>query len=685
MNHQKTLLTSKGKSLFGGVVLSAILVFIVIAQINSALAQDNPSQVDSPQVFASTGALNFQGELTDNGSGNAIPDGSYNMRFAIYDAATGGNKKWPLSNAYESQTGVAVSGGLFNVQLGTIDPITPGVFAGGGDRYLQIWVCTSAGASCTTYDDLGRLPISSAAYAQNLAAGSSIEGSSNSLLSLYGSDTSGSVLTVNSTATTGNAAAVYGSSAAGSGAGISGSNSANGYGVYGSSAGGAGVYGQSSTIGVFGTSTGDNGRAVSGFATGTGAIGVYGQSAYGYGLFSQGNVGIQGNLITTGTVESTLDGFKFPDGSIQTTAAGQRPGYSYTNLDSDSGGLESATIGIDGLPVVVYQTSATTTDAYLKVAHCNDLACRSIDTSVIQSPSSGGLLNYEFHSASIAIGASGFPIISYTDNQYEDLILAICGNESCSSVITTTVDTSGNQFDASIAVGADGLPIISYESHDNSNQAWRKVAHCNDANCTNPTLTVIDSTVGGSSDFAIGADGSPIISYYSNGTSPNSLVLKVAICNNLACTSATTKDVETFSDTSSAYYQLQSSIAIGVDGMPIIAYTKTTSSGSSIPLWVSHCSTITCTGTTTTTNIGIGPNPSMAIGSDGMPIISYDSGITHCSNITCSSFTTIDNLPNILEPSLVIGVDGLPLVASDAYGFGVMHCSNRFCVPYARP
>jgi hypothetical protein len=299
MNYQKTPLTSKGKSLIGGVVLSAILVFIVIMQINSALAQAGPSQVDSPQVFASTGTLNFQGELTDNGSGNAIPDGSYNMRFAIYDAATGGNKKWPLSNAYESQTGVAVSGGLFNVQLGTIDPITPGVFAGGGDRYLQIWVCTSAGSGCTTYDDLGRLPISSAAYAQNLAAGSSIEGSSNSLLSLYGSDTSGSVLTVNSTATTGNAAAVYGSSASGSGAGLSGYNSANGYGVYGSSTSGYGVYGTSANTAVNGFSTGTSGivygvkgrsaspdgAGIAGFnvAIDGDAAGVYGRSDSSYG------------------------------------------------------------------------------------------------------------------------------------------------------------------------------------------------------------------------------------------------------------------------------------------------------------------------------------------------------------------------------------------------------------------
>jgi len=318
-------------------------MFMVITQINGALAQDSPSGIDSPQVFASTGALNFQGELTDNGSGNAIPDGSYNMRFAIYDAATGGNKKWPLSNAYESQTGVAVSGGLFNVQLGTIDPITPGVFAGGGDRYLQIWVCTSAGASCTTYDDLGRLPISSAAYAQNLAAGSSIEGSSNSLLSLYGSDTSGGVLTVNSTATTGNASAVFGSSAADGGAGISGSNSANGYGVYGSSNGGYGVYGNSTSgAGVAGTSSL---TGVAGVANDSGGRGVYGSSiatsgtAYGvYGSAYASNsagIGVYGTASFTGTVGVATAS----TGGVGVFGQGETYGIQGTTSDSNLNGV----------------------------------------------------------------------------------------------------------------------------------------------------------------------------------------------------------------------------------------------------------------------------------------------------------------------------------------------------------
>jgi hypothetical protein len=57
--------------------------------------------------------LNYQGQLTDP-SGNAVADGSYNVKFAIYPAATPG----PTPVWTETQT-VTVSKGLFNAVLGS--------------------------------------------------------------------------------------------------------------------------------------------------------------------------------------------------------------------------------------------------------------------------------------------------------------------------------------------------------------------------------------------------------------------------------------------------------------------------------------------------------------------------------------------------------------------------------------
>ncbi|NOX18158.1 MAG: hypothetical protein GXO87_07745 [Chlorobi bacterium] len=61
--------------------------------------------------------ISFQGVATDN-SGSNLPDGDYMMIFKLYNAVTGGSSIWS-----ETQN-VTVSGGVFSVILGSIDPIT---------------------------------------------------------------------------------------------------------------------------------------------------------------------------------------------------------------------------------------------------------------------------------------------------------------------------------------------------------------------------------------------------------------------------------------------------------------------------------------------------------------------------------------------------------------------------------
>jgi len=83
-------------------------------------------------------------------------------------------------------------------------------------------------------------------------------------------------------------------------------------------------------------------------------------------------------------------------------------------------------------------------------------------------------------------------------------------------IIITTVDNTGSvgRYN-SIAIGADGFPVISY--YDQSNDDL-KVVKCGDAACTvaGNTITTVDSTgsVGEYTSIAIGADGFPVISYY---------------------------------------------------------------------------------------------------------------------------------------------------------------------------
>ncbi len=61
--------------------------------------------------------ISYQGRLTDE-SGQALPNGSYVMDFAIYPSPTGGTPVWE-----ETGRVVAVSGGLFTTMLGKDQPL----------------------------------------------------------------------------------------------------------------------------------------------------------------------------------------------------------------------------------------------------------------------------------------------------------------------------------------------------------------------------------------------------------------------------------------------------------------------------------------------------------------------------------------------------------------------------------
>ncbi len=98
--------------------------------------------------------INFQGKLND-ASGNPF-EGTVTMQFNIYSTETGGTALWS-----ETQT-VTVTGGIFSVILGSVNPIPYSVFSA-SERYLGVKVgndpemtprkkLVSVGYSFRTYD-----------------------------------------------------------------------------------------------------------------------------------------------------------------------------------------------------------------------------------------------------------------------------------------------------------------------------------------------------------------------------------------------------------------------------------------------------------------------------------------------------------------------------------------------------
>ncbi|MFH1890454.1 MAG: hypothetical protein ABIJ91_02730, partial [Candidatus Kuenenbacteria bacterium] len=64
-------------------------------------------------------AFNYQGKLMDS-SGNAVSDASYDIKFTIYDASTGGNCAWTARGTCAAPTAksITISSGLFSTMLG---------------------------------------------------------------------------------------------------------------------------------------------------------------------------------------------------------------------------------------------------------------------------------------------------------------------------------------------------------------------------------------------------------------------------------------------------------------------------------------------------------------------------------------------------------------------------------------
>jgi hypothetical protein len=92
-----------------------------------------------PKAEAATGinrTINYQGKVALT-AGTAVSNGSYNMRFKIFNAATNGTQLWAETwNSGSSQ--VTMTGGLFSVALGTYVSMTGSVDFNSDSLYLQV-------------------------------------------------------------------------------------------------------------------------------------------------------------------------------------------------------------------------------------------------------------------------------------------------------------------------------------------------------------------------------------------------------------------------------------------------------------------------------------------------------------------------------------------------------------------
>ena len=131
-------------------------------------------------LAASTGMgqttiFTYQGRLTDGGP---AANGSYDFVFRLFDAATGGTQLGPIN----AHPGVAVTNGVFTVQLnfGSLGGF-PDNFSG-GDRYLEISLRQQSADPSAPFTTLSpRQQITSSPYSIRSASAASADTATNAL------------------------------------------------------------------------------------------------------------------------------------------------------------------------------------------------------------------------------------------------------------------------------------------------------------------------------------------------------------------------------------------------------------------------------------------------------------------------------------------------------------------------
>jgi hypothetical protein len=348
---------------------------------------------------------------------------------------------------------------------------------------------------------------------------------------------------------------------------------------------------------------------------------------------------------------------------------------------ADTGGKNSIALGGDGFPVIGYtQYDLFTPINILKVAKCTDIRCASSVINVLDG-------SEVFSIGSMATGQDGLPIISYWQNN--GLLVAKCNDYFCSGAneSISIVDDLGG--DSSLAIGADGLPVISYQT-----EGKLMVAKCNDPACSggDEIITAIndfESNTGRAPSIAIGSDGFPVISYQRISGPFDPSTIKVAKCNDIAC-SGGDEIISVIDNDGLSFLALSNSIDIEPDGLPVIAYAGTNGS-----INVVKCNDAACSGEDESKAViestGFVTSVSLTIGQDGFPVISYeDFGIgalkvAKCEDVGCldeKTIAIIEDEHNYGPSSVTIGVDGLPIISyRDRYALSlkVAHCESESC------
>lgn len=269
-------------------------------------------------------------------------------------------------------------------------------------------------------------------------------------------------------------------------------------------------------------------------------------------------------------------------------------------------------IGSDGWPVVVYDDWESATDTHmLHVVDCSDSSCSTRTNSIVATATGSIPL-----SPSIAVPPDGFPVVAYRGAGYV-LEVVRCNDPACSGEdempLVPDPIVTGPLLTA-LAVGADGLPVV-VVAGNTGGQAEVRLTRCGDASCSPAAAsgglvdTLAFDSVRTAPDLVVGPDDYPVVSYSAVAEGE----VRIARCLSPACTAFAGAPF------GPAVSSVVTSIAIREDGVPLIAFDGFEG------VTLESCFDASCSGpgspSTLLLDAGHLWSPSVAVGSDGLPVI----------------------------------------------------------------
>jgi hypothetical protein len=273
----------------------------------------------------------------------------------------------------------------------------------------------------------------------------------------------------------------------------------------------------------------------------------------------------------------------------------------------------------------------------------------------------------------VQLPADNFPFVAFTFGGSPDtypLRVMKCNDPACAGVdevLSGTLATA--RGDVAVQIGAGGLPQLTYAT--DALTGYFILVTCQSATCGTLGFSQIDATTSGTgrfNDLAIRAGGAPVLSYSFGFDN----TLKFAACANTSCTPSFSSTLRTIDATT---VEPQNSLAIGTDGNPVIAYR---SQPTTSKLRFARCNDPTCATSVLSTLDGndgapVGDYPSIAIGADGFPVIAYRDRsrgtlkVLHCGDAACSAggntISTVDAVADAGSfAAMAIAADGLPII-----------------------